>query len=604
MSNLIQIKRSQTTAQPSSLANGEMAFTAAGNVVFIGNYGQVLAIAGQRTPGILTANQALVANSTGWINSVQATNVYTYSITANGSIGSSGSVLAVNSTGGVYWSSTAAVNPSYVQNTDSRVLSGNLTFTGANVIISGANTAITNLNVTNINRSPDITLTGDIVGSGTMNNLGDVTITTSLTAGAVNLNTGTTGDYVQDLYAANGIGVASGTGHGSSPYVTVIASNGITVNSSGVSANVDGTTVSLVGGAIAVNTVPLGSHTSGDYVKDLYVANGISISSGTGAGSTPTIGVQLVSGGGLLANASGIYINPSAPISYSGITVTGASTLNGNVVLGSNNTTYIDFLGVVNSSIIPATTNTYNLGAYNEIWNTLYSSYIQTNAAQIYGDNVSNTVYVGGLNINQGLNANTGSFYGNVTIGGSLTISGNVTYVNVATFQTNDPLVFFASNNTVSDIVDIGFAADYYDGTTLRHTGLARHASNKDYYLFQNTTQDLTSNNTVNISDASFQLANLHTYLVSGGLVSSTGAVTITANSTLNVSITANTLSLTSPLPSSSGGTGYSSYVNGDLLVGNTSTSNIMKLTLGSSGYVLQSDGTNLVYGTLDGGTF
>jgi len=82
--NLIQIKRSQTTGTPASLANGELAFTAAGNVVFIGNYGSVLPIAGQRTPGTLTANQALVANSTGYIDQVKTAKLYTTTITANG----------------------------------------------------------------------------------------------------------------------------------------------------------------------------------------------------------------------------------------------------------------------------------------------------------------------------------------------------------------------------------------------------------------------------------------------------------------------------------------------------------------------------------------
>jgi hypothetical protein len=134
--NLIQIKRSQTTAVPPSLANGELAFTAAGNVVFIGNYGQVLPIAGERTPGILTANQALVANSTGYINTIKAANAILTSISANGTTGSDGSVLAINGSGEIYWSTTAAVNPSYVQNTDSRELSGNLYFSGANTYVA------------------------------------------------------------------------------------------------------------------------------------------------------------------------------------------------------------------------------------------------------------------------------------------------------------------------------------------------------------------------------------------------------------------------------------------------------------------------------------
>ena len=51
------------------------------------------------------------------------------------------------------------------------------------------------------------------------------------------------------------------------------------------------------------------------------------------------------------------------------------------------------------------------------------------------------------------------------------------------------------------------------------------------------------------------------------------------------------------------GGTGNTSYSIGDILVGAASNA-LNKLTLGSSGTVLQSNGTTLVYGDLDGGTY
>lgn len=66
MANLIQIKRSLTTANPPSLANGELAFTANGDHLFIGSNGASITIAGKFNPGVLTANQALVANGTGF----------------------------------------------------------------------------------------------------------------------------------------------------------------------------------------------------------------------------------------------------------------------------------------------------------------------------------------------------------------------------------------------------------------------------------------------------------------------------------------------------------------------------------------------------------
>jgi prefoldin subunit 5 len=57
-------------------------------------------------------------------------------ISANGSFGTAGQVLTSNASS-IYWASTASVDPTYVQNTDSRTLSGNLVFSGANNTFSG-----------------------------------------------------------------------------------------------------------------------------------------------------------------------------------------------------------------------------------------------------------------------------------------------------------------------------------------------------------------------------------------------------------------------------------------------------------------------------------
>jgi hypothetical protein len=98
-------------------------------------------------------------------------------------------------------------------------------------------------------------------------------------------------------------------------------------------------------------------------------------------------------------------------------------------------------------------------------------------------------------------------------------------------------------------------------------------------------------------------LPTLQTYLSSGGLVSNTSNVQITANSTIGVNIVANTLVLSTPLAGNSGGTGLSSITNNAILVGNSSDG-FTQLSLGTSGYVLQSNGSALVYDTIDGGSF
>ena len=83
----------------------------------------------------------------------------------------------------------------------------------------------------------------------------------------------------------------------------------------------------------------------------------------------------------------------------------------------------------------------------------------------------------------------------------------------------------------------------------------------------------------------------------------SSDLVQITANSSYAVNITANSITLSTPLAATSGGTGQNSYTAGDILTAANSSS-LSKLGLGTSGYVLQSNGTALVYDVLDGGTF
>ena len=101
---------------------------------------------------------------------------------------------------------------------------------------------------------------------------------------------------------------------------------------------------------------------------------------------------------------------------------------------------------------------------------------------------------------------------GDIQISGNLTVLGNTTQIEVQTLNIADPLIYLASDNYTSDVVDIGFVGNYYDGSTQRHTGVFRHAGDKQYYIFDNYDQEPTSN-TVNPADPSFRLATLHANL-------------------------------------------------------------------------------------------
>lgn len=117
--------------------------------------------------------------------------------------------------------------------------------------------------------------------------------------------------------------------------------------------------------------------------------------------------------------------------------------------------------------------------------------------------------------------SNSSNFYSNLSIGGNLSVTGNTTIggnlqVNgdIVGFSANtitmfDSLLYIASNNTTSDLVDIGVVGHYNDGTSSAHTGIIRDATTKEYYFFKGYTAEPTAND-ININDPSFTLANLN----------------------------------------------------------------------------------------------
>lgn len=98
---------------------------------------------------------------------------------------------------------------------------------------------------------------------------------------------------------------------------------------------------------------------------------------------------------------------------------------------------------------------------------------------------------------------------GNLEISGNLSVLGTEFITNATSLNVVDPLIYLASNNYTSDIVDIGFVGNYNDGANNRHTGVVRHAGNKEFYIFDGLLEEPT-NATININDPGFNLANVH----------------------------------------------------------------------------------------------
>lgn len=639
MANLLQIKRSTANATVTGLQAGELAFTQAGNTLHIGlpDGSGVLRIGGAQVPGTLTANHALVANSTSGIDKVITANLVANSIWANGAAGTTGDILYSNGTA-IYWSApptgdiTAVTAGSGLTGGGTSgavtldVGAGNGISVSADAIAVLANSGlVANSTGLHIVTSGDTTLIAN--ASGLFVNDATISIATSQLTGDVALGTQTSGNYVATITAGSGIS-GSATGEGSAPTIAVVANSGLVSNSTGVfvlansgivanstgvfvNANTTGGLVSnstgvfvTAGSGLVTNATGVHVGTSNgiavdaDAIRVVAGASGGLVSNATGvfvtAGDgliTNATGVHVVGGNGisvsadalavtggstLTVNSTGAHVNST--LSITSLTTTGDVLVNGNTKLGDSTSDVASINARVNTAIVPSTNVTFDLGTSLLRWKNVYSSHVESNTASISG---------------------------NLTVGGDLTVTGNLTTINVSSLSVTDPLIKLAVNNTTADTLYIGFTGHYNgSGNTTNHTGLVREPSNKNFYLFS-TYGDETkvNNNEIIVTDPSFSLANLNAYLLSGGLVTNATHVAITANSTVNVAIIANTLTLSTALVGTSGGTGRSTSTNNALLVGNSSNG-YNELTLGSSGFVLQSNGTALVYDTIDGGTF
>lgn len=295
MANLIQIKRSENTATPVSLANGELAWSSNGDVLFIGDFGTVTPIGGKRYPGTLTASQALVANSTSGIDKIITANAVVTTLTANGTTGTAGQILTSN--GSVsYWSDAAASSFTLAADSgssDTFNTGETLTFAGGN----GANTTVS-----------------------------DNQISIAVTAG--------------DGVASNATGVH------------VVAGTGIIANTSGVFTDDSAIVHDNLSGFIANEhidhssvsvTAGNGLTGGGDLTttRDFAVGAGngitvnaddVAVTAGDGIAANST-GVHVVAGTGVTSNSSGVYIGQSVGtgdnVTFNDITATGNLNITG-----------------------------------------------------------------------------------------------------------------------------------------------------------------------------------------------------------------------------------------------------------------------------------
>ena len=147
------------------------------------------------------------------------------------------------------------------------------------------------------------------------------------------------------------------------------------------------------------------------------------------------------------------------------------------------------------------------------------AAFTQANTARVHANTAHITANAAFDKANAALPSTGGTINGNLNIVGNLTMSGNTSLINVSTYVVNDPLIYLAGNNYSSDIVDIGFVANYVNTTGSNvHTGVFRDASTKEYYVFEGYDKE-PDNNVIDPSGNGFTISVLNATLRTSNII-------------------------------------------------------------------------------------
>jgi predicted acyltransferase (DUF342 family) len=213
---------------------------------------------------------------------------------------------------------------------------------------------------------------------------------------------------------------------------------------------------SISGGDITATAQSFGGNNAVTLNASLNSVAGLTAGS---YGSTTQIPVVGVSANGRVTTISTVALSSYIPIV--------ANTGSGNQYTGNNFTIEGNGTGIV--------TTVSGTGGAQTVFISTDSTVVR-----------SNTAAVGTQTIGTDLN-----------VSGNLTVSGTTTYINTAILQTQESMIHLAGNNTVGDVVDIGFVGYYNNGSSNVATGLVRDAGNKNYYLFSGINSSSVSGNTI-----------------------------------------------------------------------------------------------------------
>ena len=545
-------------------------------------------------------------------------------------IGTFSNTIAV--TGNATFSNTLAVTgattlSSTLGVTGTTTLTGNATLNGTLQTISGnVNIDSGTLFVDSVNNRVGIsnsTPDSELTVTGNANVSGNVVIGGSLHTIAGNVDFDSRTLFVDS--ANNRVGINTNTTNLDASLVVIG-----TANVSGAVAFAN--SLGVIGGATFSNTV--GVTGAGTFSNTIAVTGNATFSNTLAVTGTSTLtgnvtmsgALQTIAGnvnfdvGTLFVDATNnrVGINNTTPTKA--LTVTGESTVSGNAAFGgtlsvTGAATLSNTIAVTGNATFSNTIAVTGAATFNNTVAITANLTVDTNVLKV--DVVNNRVGIndaapatalsvgGDAVISANLTANNLLVNADTTINGNLYVNGILTTIDTVNLVVEDPLFKVGKNNNVAnnagDIVDLGFYGMYANTTTNMYTGIFRDASDGKYRIFKDLETEPTT--TVDTAALSYKTATLVAYLESGALSTNTTTLTISANSTYSVTVVANSITLSSALAVTSGGTGQQSFTSAGVIYGN-GTNALQVTAAGANGDVLQVINNLPTFGTLDGGTF
>lgn len=376
--------------------------------------------------------------------------------------GSAASTLAVNTT---YISTLSSNNASYlgtiaaasyVQNTDSRTLSGNLYFTGANSYFNGKVTL--NANVV-LNAGIDI-----IDSTGARGTVGQV-LTSNGTGNVYWSTVSTTAGTLTSVASGNGLSGGPITSTGT---LYVLANTGIVSNATGVFVN-----------ATYINTISANAATylNGKTESNLNVNNSVT-------SNTANTANYIIANTGVVSNSSGVFVDTTTIATKTYVTGLGYLTS----IAGSGNVAY-DSSRLGGTAAASFVQNTDSRTLSGNLYFTATNNYISSNLSFANAGAIQIGIY-GATNVIGSILSNNGIQIGNSSI--SIVANTSALTINDTNVTTGNVTIAVANISIGNSTVRSSVNSTTFSGTANNATNLGGVAA---VSFVQNTDSRTLSGN-------------------------------------------------------------------------------------------------------------